>query len=79
MAFKAREERSIAGERHLCIRKAAEFLDCGISKMRDIVKKASRGTLRPPLDIYRDTARSPIWISEEKLKEWAEKRGRMHA
>lgn len=73
-----KERRDIGGKIHLSVEASARFIGCCRSTFDGLLAKARKGKLKPALSWYRDTPRSPIWISEESLRKWAEERGRMH-
>lgn len=70
--------RNIAGKLHLCKEKTAELLEVSVSTLNQMMILSKKGTLKPALEWYRDKPKSPVWFSEEFIKNWVELRGKMH-
>lgn len=76
---KRKMERDIAGKRHICPVLAAKFLGCSRSKLSDMIARSKAGKLKPALEWYRDTPRSPMWFNPEKLESFMLERSKIHA
>lgn len=78
MAGKKKDTRMIGGVLCVSVRLACGMLDCCRSTMDGILARSRAGKIRPALSWYRDTPKSPIWISKASLEAWAKSRREMH-
>lgn len=77
MAGKRKDTRMIGEELCVSVRMACKLLDCCRSTMNGIIARSRAGKIKPALSWYRDTPKSPIWISKASLEAWALSRREM--